>query len=72
MKSKSRKTYFFGELLALKVCHLDEDVVKQEFQLSPEVSIPIETQLLKKNLNKNRAEHILYIWYINLVPIEIK
>lgn len=72
MKSKSRKTYFFGELLALKLCHLDEDVVKQEFQLSPEVSIPTEAQLLKKNLNKNRAEHILYIQYINIISIEIK
>lgn len=61
MKSKSRKTYFFCELLALKLCHLDEDVVKQEFQLSPGVSIPTEAQLLKRI--RIKIEHILYKVY---------
>lgn len=41
-------TYFFCELLALRVCHLGEDAPKQAFLLSPEVGIPTEVQLWGK------------------------
>lgn len=62
MLSKMRRTYFFCELLSLKVCHLDECALRQESQLSPEVNIPTEAQLLKKkkktSQNINEAENI--------------
>lgn len=46
-------TYFFCELLALRVCHLGEDVPRLVFLLNPEVGIPTEVLLWRKKDKEN-------------------